>query len=129
MPLALGLASKADNPTEVLKEILAWTGGQPFLTQKICQLVLMSPLPIAAGDEGASVENLVRTQVIENWEAFDEPEHLKTIRDRIMRNELRASRLLGLYQQVLQQGEIAADDSPDQVELRLSGWLSSSRGN
>lgn len=65
MPLAQGLALKTDNPTEVLKEILAWTGGQPFLTQKICQLVLMSPLPIAVGEEGASVENLVRTQVIE----------------------------------------------------------------
>jgi len=128
MPLALGLASKTDNPTEVLKEILGWTGGQPFLTQKICQLVLMSPLPIAAGDEGASVENLVRTQVIENWEAFDEPEHLKTIRDRFMRNEQHTSRLLGLYQQILQQGEIAADDSPEQVELRLSGLVVKQQG-
>jgi WD40 repeat protein len=128
MPLGLGLALKADNPIEVLKEILAWTGGQPFLTQKICQLVLMSPLPIAVGDEGASVENLVRTQVIKNWEANDEPEHLKTIRDRLMRNEQRASRLLGLYQQVLQQGEVVADDSPDQVELRLSGLVVKQQG-
>ena len=128
MPLSPGLALKADNPIEVLKEILAWTGGQPFLTQKICQLVLMSPLPIAVGDEGASVENLVRTQVIKNWEANDEPEHLKTIRDRIIRNELRASRLLGLYQQVWQQGEITADDSPDQVELRLSGLVVKHQG-
>ena len=118
MPLALGLASKADNPTEVLKEILAWTGGQPFLTQKICKLVQMSELVIPSGSEGFCVENLVRTRVIENWEATDEPEHLKTIRDRIIRNELRASRLLGLYQQVLQQREVAADDSPDQMELR-----------
>jgi hypothetical protein len=128
MPLALGLAPKTGNPTEVLKEILSWTGGQPFLTQKICQLVLMSPLPIAVGDEGASVENLVKTQVIENWEALDEPEHLKTIRDRIIRNELRASRLLGLYQQVWQQGEITADDSPAQVELRLSGLVVKQQG-
>jgi len=123
MPLVPGLASKADNPTEVLKEILAWSGGQPFLTQKICKLIQMSELVIPAGSEGSCVENLVRTRVIENWEAFDEPEHLKTIRDRLMRNEQRVSRLLGLYQQVWQQGEIAADDSPDQVELRLSGLV------
>jgi hypothetical protein len=128
MPLTPGLASKADNPTKVLKEILAWTGGQPFLTQKICKLIQMSALVIPAGSEGSCVENLIRTRVIENWEAFDEPEHLKTIRDRIMRNELRASRLLGLYQQVWQQGEIAADDSPEQVELRLSGLVVKQQG-
>ncbi|MEW6498771.1 MAG: AAA-like domain-containing protein, partial [Cyanobacteriota bacterium] len=128
MPLALGLASKAGNPTEVLKEILAWTGGQPFLTQKICKLVQMSKLVIPAGSEESCIENLVRTRVIENWEAFDEPEHLKTIRDRIIRNELRASRLLGLYQQVLQRGEITADDSLDQVELRLSGLVVKQQG-
>jgi len=128
MPLTPGLASKADNPTKVLKEILAWTGGQPFLTQKICKLIQMSALVIPAGSEGSCVENLIRTRVIENWEAFDEPEHLKTIRDRIMRNELRASRLLGLYQQVWQQGEIAANDSPEQVELRLSGLVVKQQG-
>jgi WD40 repeat protein len=129
MPLARGLAQKTDNQKAVLKEILAWTGGQPFLTQKICKLVLMSSLPITAGDEGAWVENLVRTQVIENWEAFDEPEHLKTIRDRIIRNEQRTGRLLGLYQQLLQQGEIATDDSPEQIELRLSGLIVRQQGN
>jgi hypothetical protein len=128
MPLVLGLASKAGNPTEVLKEILAWTGGQPFLTQKICNLLQMSALVIPAGSEASCIENLVKTRVIENWEAFDEPEHLKTIRDRIIRNEVRASRLLGLYQQVLQQGKIATDDSPEQVELRLSGLVVKQQG-
>jgi hypothetical protein len=100
MPLAQGLVAHADNPQEVLKEILAWTGGQPFLTQKICQLVITFPLAIAAGREAQAVENLVRTRVIENWEAFDEPEHLKTIRDRLLRSEQHTGRLLGLYQQI-----------------------------
>jgi hypothetical protein len=40
-PLAFGLAQKVSNSQEVLKEILAWTGGQPFLTQKVCQLALI----------------------------------------------------------------------------------------
>jgi O-acetyl-ADP-ribose deacetylase (regulator of RNase III) len=129
MPLAQGLVTHADNPTEVLKKILAWTGGQPFLTQKICQFVQMSELVIPAGSEEFCVEYLVKTRVIENWEAFDEPEHLKTIRDRIIRNEQRAARLLGLYQQILQQGELAADDSPEQIELRLSGLVVKRAGN
>jgi WD40 repeat protein len=127
MPLAQGLAQKTDNPQTVLKEILAWTGGQPFLTQKICKLVLMSSLPIIAGDERSWVENLVRTQVIENWEAFDEPEHLKTIRDRLLWSQ-RQGQLLQLYHQILQQGEIKANDLPEQMELRLSGLVVKQQG-
>ncbi len=127
MPLAQGLAQKTDNPQTVLKEILAWTGGQPFLTQKICKLVLMSSLPIPAADEGAWVENLVRTQVIKNWEAFDEPEHLKTIRDRILWSQ-RQGQLLQLYYQILQTGEIKANDLPQQMELRLSGLVVKQQG-
>ncbi|MEH2460909.1 MAG: WD40 repeat domain-containing protein [Nostoc sp.] len=70
------------------------------------------------------MEGLVRRGIIENWETQDEPEHLKTIRDRILRSgEQRTGRLLGLYQQILQQGEIVADDSPEEAELRLTGLV------
>jgi hypothetical protein len=66
---------------------------------------------------------LVRSRIIENWESTDEPEHLKTIRDRILRSKQRAGRLLGLYQQILLQGGVAADDSSEQMELRLTGLV------
>ena len=122
-PLAKGLEGKVDNPQAMIREILAWTGGQPFLTQKLCQLVLTSPFSIAAGSEAELVEQLVRSQVIENWESQDEPEHLRTIRDRLLSDEKCVGRLLGLYQRVLQQGEITADDSPEQMQLRLSGLV------
>ena len=122
-PLANGLEGKADNAQEVLTEILAWTGGQPFLTQKLCQLVLTSPFSIAAGSEAELVEQLVRSRVVENWEYQDEPEHLRTIRDRLLSDEKCVGRLLGLYQRVLQQREITADDSPEQMQLRLSGLV------
>jgi adenylate cyclase len=122
-PLVQGLEKRAKNSRKVLKEVLFWTGGQPFLTQKLCQLVRNSKLRILPGAEAKCVEKLVRSRLIENWEAQDDPEHLKTIRDRILRREQSVGRLLGLYQQILQQGEIAADDSPEQMELRLSGLV------
>ena len=146
-PLAVGLAKKVSASQEVLKEVLAWTGGQPFLTQKLCRLVLQEaeidpPLtPLKRGEKGQVaewIENLVQKRVIENWESQDEPEHLKTIRDRLLFNEKRASRLLGLYQQVLIPpqppllkgglGGIAADDTPEQMELRLSGLVIRQQG-
>ena len=38
-PLIEGLEGKVQQPKIVLQNILAWTAGQPFLTQKLCQLV------------------------------------------------------------------------------------------
>jgi WD40 repeat protein len=132
-PLALGLAGKASNPQTVLEAVLDWTGGQPFLTQKVCKLILTAESSIPTGGEAQWVEQLVQSRIIENWEAQDEPEHLKTIRDRILRREQRVSRLLGLYQQILlslnpsspksEPGEVIADDSAEQMELRLSGLV------
>ncbi|WP_293071578.1 AAA-like domain-containing protein [Moorena sp. SIO4A5] len=211
-PLLPGLVGKVDNPEQVLAEILHWTGGQPFLTQKLCKLMvehsqaspllrgtgggsidntpeLGSPLtplnkggtgvegtgvegtsggesnhalasPLLRGTGGGSIDStsglgspltplnkggtgvgetsggesnlskggtgvaqVARTQIIDNWVSQDKPEHLKTIRDRILRNEQRASRLLGLYQHVLYQGYIAADGSEEKTELRLSGLV------
>ncbi|MBD2041144.1 AAA-like domain-containing protein [Microcoleus sp. FACHB-672] len=123
LPLVQGLTPKANNPQAVFQEILNWTGGQPFLTQKLCQLVTTLPFYIPAGCEAEWVENLVRTRIIETWEAHDEPEHLKTIRDRLLESRNSSSRLLLLYQQILLNGEITAEETPEQVELRLSGLV------
>ncbi|MDF5730287.1 MAG: AAA-like domain-containing protein [Rhizonema sp. PD38] len=119
--LVQGLVGKVINPQAVLKEILDWTGGQPFLTQKLCKLILIN-------HEGLSVEELVQKSIIQNWEAQDEPEHLQTICARILRDAQRTARLLGLYQQILLQGEIVADKSPEQIELRLSGLVVKQKG-
>lgn len=121
--LAPGLPVSSAVSQIVLAEILQWTGGQPFLTQKLCQLLLESQITLVRGGEKETIERLVRSKIIENWESQDEPVHLKTIRDRLLRNEQRAGRLLGIYQQILQQGAIAVDDTPEQSELLLSGLV------
>jgi WD40 repeat protein len=118
-PLTLGLAGKIANPEGAMREILAWTGGQPFLTQKLCQLVSRA----SASGSHLTVEEIVRRDIVENWEPQDEPQHLRTIRDRILRSEQRAGRLLGLYQQVLEQRAVATEDSLEEWELRLSGLV------
>ena len=124
-PLADGLAGVVANPLDVLAEILHWTGGQPFLTQKLCDGVVQTtpatePLPTVSAEE---VAHLVQTYLVDHWESNDDPPHLRTIQDRIVNNEQRANRLLGLYREIVQQGSIAYDGSPSQVELRLSGLV------
>ncbi|NEP36675.1 CHAT domain-containing protein [Moorena sp. SIO3B2] len=122
-PLIKGLEGNVSNPQAVIQEIVNWTGGQPFLTQKLCQLICNHGSGIPTGAEGEWIEKLVRSHFIENWEATDEPEHLKTIRDRILCNEQRAAYLLELYQQVWQQGEVVANNSFEEGKLQLSGLV------
>ncbi|MEG4207732.1 AAA-like domain-containing protein, partial [Microcoleus sp. Pol7_A1] len=122
-PLAVGLETQAENAQALLEAVLYWTGGQPFLTQKVCKLLRVNLNTDPIETYANLVANIVRQKVIQNWEEQDEPEHLKTIRDRILHSKKLASRLLGLYQQILQQNEIAADDTPEQMELRLTGLV------
>jgi len=120
--LTPGLAEKVENPEATLQQILAWTGGQPFLTQKLCKLIVNQ-----AESSNPDIPQLVQTYIINNWEGQDDPEHLRTIRDRILRNEQNTSRLLGLYRRVLT-SEVTADASPEQMELRLSGLVVKKNG-
>ncbi len=153
-PLEQGMVGKVESPNLVLKEILAWTGGQPFLTQKLCQLVvreverkaedriirenpddqrsflqmLVQEMLLQHGEVAEQVAAIVQTRMIDNWAAQDEPPHLRTIRDRLLSNEDRASQLLGMYQQILTNGSIQADDSPETIELLLSGLVVKQQG-
>ncbi|MEO0825430.1 MAG: AAA-like domain-containing protein [Cyanobacteria bacterium J06639_16] len=129
-PLAHGLQIQTPNTAAILQEVLNWTGGQPFLIQKVCQLLVVSsqtainePLSVPPGMERFWVESVVRSQIIDHWESQDEPEHLRTIRDRLLYDDRRTGRLLGLYQRWLEGQTIATDDSRDQIELLLSGLM------
>ncbi|MCZ8241011.1 MAG: tetratricopeptide repeat protein [Microcystis sp. LE19-131.1A] len=142
-PLMQGLVGKVDDPQAVLQAVLYWTGGQPFLTQRVLNLVVQeADLRLSPPDLVAQV---VTSQLIDNWEAQDVPPHLKTIRDRILRSDERLrGRLLGIYQQVLdaeppplpipplspspplssrKEGGIIADESYEQIQLRLTGLV------
>ena len=122
-PLARGLVEICHNPDRVLEEILHWTAGKPFLTQKICHLIVESEDFIAPGDEAAKVEDLVQAKIIKNWESQDTPEHLRTIRDRLLIDDDYKNRRLVIYKTILQQDYISRDESLEQRQLRLSGAI------
>ncbi|HEY9621976.1 MAG TPA: AAA-like domain-containing protein [Crinalium sp.] len=134
-PLLPGLVDHCREPEAVLRRIFDWTDGQPFLTQKLCHMIVQSSALESSYITPESVDQLVQMRIIDNWEAQDEPEHLKTIRDRLLLNEQRAGRLLGLYQRILLasppgsdpesagQDLASAASSPEQTELLLSGLV------
>ncbi|MGB3766139.1 MAG: AAA-like domain-containing protein [Phormidesmis sp.] len=207
-----GLSGYGYNPTALVSAILDWTGGQPFLTQKLCKMTtqvlkgelalysvsqphtsqpptcqlygdhpyidkteiaqkpiysisaLQASQPrsgyraigVAANgasrlqadlpeDPAALIEVIVRDLIIDPWESQDNPEHLRTIRDRLLRKELLAPRLLGIYQSILQASKpvedenkaiaperinqlLAYNDTPEQIDLLLSGVIRNSEG-
>ncbi len=129
----------------ILTEILNWTGGQPFLTQKLCQLVAekMAQGEVAEGPSSSSdltsrnealpwltegVATVVQSEIIEDWESKDIPEHLITIARRVLWQPQMAGRLLGLYQRILAKEAVRADYSPEQTELLLSGLVVNHKG-
>lgn len=134
-PLIEGFGLETGNARDVLAEILQWTGGQPFLTQKLCQLVLeacqdrASGRPvIPPGNEAFWVESVVRNRLVQNWEFQDEPEHLRTIRARLQHSRQRSGRVLEVYLQILQGEMVAVDGSPEHAELLLSGAVAKEEG-
>ena len=102
--LAEGLAGQVSQPMVVLREILYWTSGQPFLTQKICALAaqtsrssLRGQLHLPPGTEAYWVEQLIQNNLLQHWESQDNPEHFRSIRDRLL-NSSQTMQLLGLCQ-------------------------------
>ncbi len=109
------------NLKSFLGQIHHLTGGQPFLTQKVFRLIHKSQnINIDDRDE---IEKLIRDGIIINWENQDKPEHLKTIRNRIISSEKKIQ-LLFLYQKICQSREVDCQDR-DLIhqELRLSGLV------
>ncbi|MFM2061757.1 MAG: hypothetical protein RLZZ507_1427 [Cyanobacteriota bacterium] len=133
--LIRGLETLFPTPESIIKKILIWTEGQPFLTQKICNLITsfefktdIKTHDFTKFSEEYWIENIINEYIIKNWESQDEPEHLRTIQDRLLYDQKRTGQLLGIYQQILQGTKVASDDSREQIELLLSGLVIRKKG-
>ncbi|MDF5710784.1 MAG: AAA-like domain-containing protein [Nostoc sp. S4] len=115
-----GLTLKSGNPHAVLQAILNWTDGQPFLTQKLLQIISHTET-IPQNAEASWVENVVRSRILHEWESQDHPEHLRTIRNLLLADPEYTGAILVLYQQLLQGVEIRTDSTRVQTKLLLSG--------
>jgi len=153
-PLAAALPLKENHAQAMLKEILSWTGGQPFLTNKLCQLVMdfiafqgnnFCELPLTSktnilrnkvlydwqnqflnlplGYEKLLVDHIVANKILSNWQNQDDPEHLKTIQNRLLYNPEKVGMVLEIYQDILLNKRVILDASPEQKELFLSGLV------
>ena len=125
-PLGKGVAHKCHNNLQaVLQEILSWTGGQPFLTQRICELIAKNSDSIPQGKEAEFIEQLVTSTIVKKWESNDAKNHFKTIKNYM----LTRSRCWQMYQQVLALENISVEDLyPQKIDLMLSGLVKEEEG-
>ncbi|MEM9540409.1 MAG: AAA-like domain-containing protein [Cyanobacteria bacterium P01_E01_bin.42] len=119
--LTPGLQGKVKDPKAALGVILEWTGGQPFLTQKICHLIFQQKYCL-------DIDKLIYLSIIEEWEQYDEPIHFRHIRNRIT-NSQNQEDILKLYRQIVDRGSIPVDESERQLELRLLGLVKNENGH
>lgn len=131
-PLCEGFMQIVDQPRAVLDFILDWTGGQPFLTQKLCRTVYdflsgldevpTEPLKLSPKALKVWIAQMVRSEIVEDWRQKDDPIHLRAIYDDIVRSP-NAEALITLCQQIASQLVVTADGSALQAELMMSGLV------
>lgn len=129
-PLARGLAgplAAAGQPAQALLRILHWTGGHPYLTQRLCRAVS------AAGFQGrvthADVDRLC-LELFLSTEARERDDNLAFVRERILRNDSDRVAALVLYRDILRHpGRRRLDDlDPALAQLRLAGIVRAEAG-
>jgi len=125
-PLMLGFHHLLTNHEHLLKEVLYWTGGQPYLSQKLSKSISDKELVIN------DIPDVVERHVNELFfsDATEKNDHnLVNVSNRILLNKTYNARMLSIYEQVLA-GQIVMSNPNDyaQLYLKLSGLVREERG-
>jgi WD40 repeat protein len=101
----------------LLKRVLYWTGGHPYLTQRLCQAVAEEGSVTAPAGVDRVCERLFLSQ-----RAREQDDNLLFVRDRLLRSEADLAALLDLYRQVRDQRRVRDDETNALAGLlRLAG--------
>ncbi len=123
--LAAGMAGGV----QVLRRILHWTSGQPYMTQRLCRAVAEDPKVIAPADVDRLCNQLFLSQ-----QARESDDHLAFVRNRLLRSGVDLASLLDLFSKVRSRAPwspaIRDDETNDLCStLRLAGIVRVVNGN
>ncbi|MBP6823626.1 MAG: AAA-like domain-containing protein [Acidobacteria bacterium] len=125
LPLAMGLRREEPLASELLKRILFWTSGHPYLTQRMCKAVAEDNRATKADDVDRICEELFFTR-----RASEQDDNLLFVRERMLRSEVDLAGLLTLYGQVRDSKRVTDDETnPLVTVLRLSGVTRIEKGS
>ena len=120
LPLARGLENDQAKSEETLKRILHWTGGHPYLTQKLCRLAV-NEKPEVYSDE--YIDGLVEKRFFAPGASLQD-DNLNFVRDRLVHKKNPVGRVLKLYRRILQESPVTDEPlSFIHSTLKLSGLV------
>ncbi|MEO2005962.1 MAG: AAA-like domain-containing protein [Candidatus Poribacteria bacterium] len=121
--LAPGMARLGDSATHVLSRVLHWTGGHPYLTQRLCEAVAKDETASGPADVDRLCDDLYLSR-----RAREQDTNLTFARDRVLRGGdmegLDRASVLTLYGQALRGKDAPADDANPVVSLlKIAGLV------
>ncbi|MEW6210230.1 MAG: AAA-like domain-containing protein [Acidobacteriota bacterium] len=123
--LAKGLGRDEETGRRMLSRVLYWTGGHPYLTQRVCQSV--------AEDESAkdaSGVDRVCQSLFFSSRARERDDNLLFVRERLLRSEIDLAALLDIYSRVRRNKRVRDDETNTLISvLRLSGIAKTEGGD
>ena len=136
-PLAGGLAAVTRMagspdpraPARVLRRVWYWTGGHPYLTQRLCRAVAEAVKDRRWWVGSEELVDQLCTELFLSTHARERDDNLIFVRERLLRAEADLTALLDLYGRV-HSGKAVPDDPADPLVclLRLSGIIRVSQG-
>ncbi|MDX2030347.1 MAG: AAA-like domain-containing protein [Blastocatellia bacterium] len=122
--LVFGLGPNRGRAALLLRRVLHWTGGHPYLTQRFCQALAKIEDASRQTDVDRLSEELFITPRAQELEA-----NLLFVRDQLLRDDTDRTALLELYSRV-RSGRMVPDDGNDPRVglLRLSGVTRAENG-
>lgn len=126
LPLAKGLDLPEPDSAGVLRRVLYWTNGHPYLTQKVLEIISRQPKFYR---EKAEVDTLIQRCFLE---AGDKSEsNLRFVRSFIIdrSHDIERLRLLDEYRRILKGKSVKDEDDLDvKSHLKISGLVRVDRG-
>ena len=112
-----GLKKEDHQELGILNRVLYWTGGHPYLTQRLCKAVADDTNVTGAAGVDRVCEDLFLSS-----RAREQDDNLLFVRERILRSEVNIASLLDLYSKVRCLRPVKDDDTNPLVSiLKLSG--------
>ncbi|MCC2668052.1 MAG: WD-repeat protein [Armatimonadetes bacterium] len=123
LPLRHGLSADPRKGEALLKRVLHWTGGHPYLTQRLCRSFSVEP----AGETSDAVDAVCGKLFLAAG-AQDRDDNLLFVRERMLHGTDDPAALLTMLMQVRRGARIPARNTDPVVEqLLLSGVVRASR--
>src|SRR5262249_25336164 len=123
-PLSRELHAEPLQAAKLLRRVLRWTNGHPYLTQRLCEALAQAG---RTGQRQAVDHSCEELFLLNNARQRDD--NLIFVRDRLLRSQADLTSLLQLYLRVWRGERVADEESNPLVSiLRLSGVVRSAHG-